>query len=44
MGATHFSMRAMDTAAEVVGGKPMGYDGPADYINALKTFMKEVGG
>lgn len=41
-GGTHFSLRAMDTAAEVVGAKHVGYSGPADYIRALEEFKKEV--
>ena len=32
----------MDTAAEFVGGKLVGYKGPGDYIRALETFMKAV--
>ena len=40
---THVSMRAMDTAAQVVGGKHMGYDGPKAYIDALRTFREFVG-
>jgi probable F420-dependent oxidoreductase len=41
-GGTHFSLRAMDTAAEVVGAKRVGYKGPQDYINALEQFAKAV--
>ena len=39
-GGTHVSLRAMDTAAEFVGSKRVGYSGPADHIRALETFMK----
>jgi probable F420-dependent oxidoreductase len=42
-GGTHLSLRAMDTGAALVGVKPMGYTGPADYIRALETFKKEIG-
>lgn len=42
LGGTHISMRAMDTAAEFVGEKHMGYSGPQAYIDALETFMKAV--
>jgi probable F420-dependent oxidoreductase len=41
-GGTHFSLRAMDTAAEFVGAKRVGYRGPRDYIAALETFWREV--
>jgi len=33
----------MDTAAELVGEKHVGYSGPQDYIDALAAFMKAVG-
>ena len=33
----------MDTAAEFVGARVVGYDGPRAYIEALETFAKEVG-
>ena len=42
-GGTHLSLRAMDTGAELVGVKHVGYKGPADYIRALETFKKEIG-
>jgi probable F420-dependent oxidoreductase len=42
-GGTHASLRAMDTAAEVVGARRVGYRGPRDYIDALETFRREVG-
>lgn len=41
-GGTHLSLRAMDTTAEFVGFKRVGYTGPGDYIRALETFMKAV--
>ena len=41
-GGTHLSLRAMDTSAEFVGFKRVGYQGPGDYIEALETFMKAV--
>ena len=41
-GGTHLSLRAMDTTAEFVGFKHVGYSGPGDYIRALETFMKAV--
>jgi probable F420-dependent oxidoreductase len=37
-GGTHFSLRAMDTAAELVGAKRVGYRGPRDYVKALEEF------
>lgn len=42
LGATHLSLRAMDTAAEFVGEKHVGYTGPQSYIDALEVFMKAV--
>ena len=42
-GGTHITFRAMDTAAEAVGAKRVGYRGPRDYIDALETFRREVG-
>ena len=41
-GGTHFSLRAMDTAAELVGAKHVGYACPRDYIDALEQFAKVV--
>lgn len=43
LGGTHFSLRAMDTAAEFVGEKRVGYKGPHAYIDALERFRKEIG-
>ena len=42
-GGTHFSLRAMDTAAEAVGAKRVGYAGPRDYVKALEEFAAVVG-
>jgi probable F420-dependent oxidoreductase len=42
-GGTHVSLRAMDTAAEFVGARHVGYCGPSDYIDALETFRREIG-
>lgn len=41
-GGSHVSLRAMDTAAEFVGSRRVGYRGPDDYLRALETFMKAV--
>lgn len=41
-GGTHLSLRAMDTAAEFVGAKRVGYRGPSDYIRALESFARAV--
>ena len=38
LGGTHFALRAMDTAAEAVGEKRVGFRGPQDYIAALERF------
>jgi probable F420-dependent oxidoreductase len=43
-GGTHVSLRAMDTAAEFVGERVVGYAGPESFIDALGVFMREVGG
>ena len=37
-GGTHLSLRAMDTAAELVGHKRFGFKGPQDYIAVLERF------
>jgi len=42
VGGTHFSLRAMDTAAELVGAKRVGYRGPHDYVKALEEFAAVV--
>ncbi|MCH2173886.1 LLM class F420-dependent oxidoreductase [Myxococcota bacterium] len=41
-GGTHLSLRAMDTAAELVGAKHVGYSGPQAYLDALEQFAKVV--
>ncbi len=41
-GGSHFSLRAMDTAAEFVGAKHVGYRRPRDYIDALERFVKAL--
>jgi probable F420-dependent oxidoreductase len=38
VGGTHFSLRAMDTAAELVGATRVGYRGLRDYVKALEEF------
>ncbi len=43
LGGTHLSLRAMDTAAEAMGLKHVGYKGPQDYIDALRVFKQEIG-
>jgi probable F420-dependent oxidoreductase len=42
-GATHISMRAMDSGADFLGAKRAGRKTPAEHIAALETFMKAVG-
>jgi len=42
-GGTHLSLRAMDTAVQVVGGERVGYEGPQAYIDALRRFKSVVG-
>jgi probable F420-dependent oxidoreductase len=42
LGGTHFALRAMDTAAEQVGHKRVGFRGPQDYIAVLERFMQVV--
>jgi alkanesulfonate monooxygenase SsuD/methylene tetrahydromethanopterin reductase-like flavin-dependent oxidoreductase (luciferase family) len=43
VGGTHLSLRAMDTAAELMGARRMGYRGPSDYIDALRKFRDAIG-
>jgi probable F420-dependent oxidoreductase len=43
LGGTHLTLRAMDIAVEVMGGKPVGYAGPQAYIDALRSFKAETG-
>jgi probable F420-dependent oxidoreductase len=42
-GGSHLSLRAMDTAAEQMGVKRVGYRGPQDYIDALRKFRDALG-
>jgi probable F420-dependent oxidoreductase len=42
-GGTQLALRAMDTAAEFVGSKRVGYEGPGDYVAALERVAKEIG-
>lgn len=41
-GGTHVSLRAMDTACEALGGRRVGYAGPADFVRALEVFRREL--
>ena len=43
LGATHFSMRAMDTGVQLTGEKPAGLQGVAEHIAALERFIGVVG-
>ena len=38
LGGTHLSLRAMDTAAELVGARRVGFSGLGDYLAALERF------
>jgi probable F420-dependent oxidoreductase len=42
LGGSHLSLRAMDTAAQFVGARPVGYSGPGAYIEALETFWRAI--
>ena len=42
LGATHFSMRAMDTGAALMGEKPLGFTSPRQHIEALEPFIRAV--
>lgn len=42
LGGSHITLRAMDTAAEFVGARRVGYEGPQSYIDALETFINNV--
>lgn len=42
LGATHFSMRAMDTGVHLTGEKPAGFTSPRQHIDALADFMEVV--
>jgi probable F420-dependent oxidoreductase len=43
LGATHLSMRAMDTGAALLGDEPAGFTTAREHIDALEVFMREVG-
>ena len=43
LGATHFSMRAMDTGVHLTGEQPAGFTSPQQHIDALKDFIEVVG-
>ncbi len=42
LGATHFSMRAMDTGVALTGEKPAGFTSPRQHIDALADFIEVV--
>jgi probable F420-dependent oxidoreductase len=42
LGATHFSMRAMDTGVALMGEKPAGFTTPRQHIEALEPFIRAV--
>ena len=42
LGATHFSMRAMDTGVHLMGEKPAGFRGVQDHIRGLERFIEVV--
>ena len=42
LGATHFSMRAMNTGAALMGETPPGFTTPRQHIDALEPFMRAV--
>lgn len=42
LGATHFSMRAMDTGAALMGEKTAGFTTPRQHIEALEPFIRIV--
>jgi probable F420-dependent oxidoreductase len=42
LGATHFSMRAMDTGVALMGEKPAGFTTPRQHIDALEPFIRAV--
>ena len=43
LGATHFSMRAMDTGVKLTGEEPAGFTTPQQHIDALREFIAVVG-
>lgn len=42
LGATHFSMRAMDTGVQLMGEKPAGFRSVQDHIRGLERFIEVV--
>ncbi|MEN8159848.1 MAG: LLM class F420-dependent oxidoreductase, partial [Myxococcota bacterium] len=42
LGATHFSMRAMDTGAALMGETPPGFTTPREHIEALEPFAEAL--
>ena len=42
LGATHFSMRAMDTGTQLMGEKPAGFKTVTDHIEGLRRFIEVV--
>jgi probable F420-dependent oxidoreductase len=42
LGASHFSMRAMDTGAALMGEKTAGFTTPRQHIDALEPFIRTV--
>jgi hypothetical protein len=44
LGATHFSMRAMDTGASLMGEKPAGFRTASDHIRGLREFAEALRG
>ena len=44
LGATHFSMRAMNTGAALMGEQPPGFTTPRQHIDALEPFIRAVRG
>ena len=42
LGATHFSMRAMDTGASLMGETPPGFTSPQQHVDALGTFARAM--
>lgn len=42
LGATHFTMRAMDTGVHLTGEKPAGFTSPQQHIDALADFIEVV--
>jgi probable F420-dependent oxidoreductase len=42
LGATHFSMRAMDTGVALMGEKPAGFTTPRQHIDALEPFIRAL--